>query len=126
MTNPNELPVDNVTVNDSELGAVASGVTLALGASPTFVATGTLLGTTANVATVDGDILGDLCTQAEDEVTTTVIVPPSGAFTCSCGQSLTEPKLKWDGARSVSVKVWDGPPGSPPASTSPWPPWPPG
>jgi hypothetical protein len=112
VTNPNALPVDNVTVNDSELGTVASGVTLAPGASQTFIATGTLLGTTTNVATVDGDILGDLCTQAEDEVTTTVIVPPSGAFTCSCGQSLTELTLKWDGAQTVAVKVWDGPVGS--------------
>jgi hypothetical protein len=112
VTNPNELPVDNVTVNDSELGEVASGVTLAPGESQTFVATGTLLGTTTNVATVNGDILGDYCTEAEDSVTSTVIVPPNGAFTCSCGQSLTELTLVWDGAQTVDVKVWDGAPGS--------------
>ena len=112
VTNPNDLPVDNVTVNDSEIGQVASGVTLAPGESQTFVATGNLLGTTTNIATVNGDILGDLCTEAEDEVTTSVIVPPNGVFTCSCGQSLTELTLKWNGATAVDVKVWDGAPGS--------------
>jgi hypothetical protein len=112
VTNPNELPVDNVTLNDSELGEVVSGVTLAPGESRTFIATGTLLGTTTNVATVSGDILGDYCTEAEDSVTSTVIVPPNGAFTCSCGQSLTELTLEWSGAQTVDVKVWDGAPGS--------------
>jgi hypothetical protein len=112
VTNPNELPVDNVTVDDSELGQVTTGVTLDPGESQTFIATGTLLGTTTNVATVSGDILGDLCTDGTDEVTTTVVVPPNGAFTCSCGQALTELTLKWDGAQTVDVKVWDGAPGS--------------
>jgi hypothetical protein len=112
VTNPNDLPVDNVTVEDSEVGEVASGVTLQPGESQTFIATGTLLGTTTNVASVNGDILGDLCTEATDEVTSTVVVPPNGAFTCSCGQALTELTLKWDGAQIVDVKVWDGAPGS--------------
>jgi hypothetical protein len=112
VTNPNDLPVDNVTVDDSELGEVVSGVTLDPGESQTFIATGTLLGTTTNVATVSGDILGDLCTEGTDEVTTTVTVPPNGAFTCSCGQALTELTLKWDGGQTVDVKVWDGAPGS--------------
>jgi hypothetical protein len=112
VTNPNALPVDNVTVDDSELGQIVSGVTLAPGESQTFVATGTLLGTTTNIATVNGDILGDYCTEGEDQVTTQVIVPPSSAFTCSCGQSLTELTLIWDGTQTVDVKVWDGAPGT--------------
>jgi hypothetical protein len=112
VTNPNALAVDDVTVEDSELGTIVSGETLAPSESKTFIATGTLLGTTTNIATVNGSILGDACTEAEDQVTTTVIVPPSSAFTCSCNQSLTELTLIWDGVQTVDVKVWNGPVGS--------------
>jgi len=111
VTNPNAQSVDGITVNDSELGEIASGVTLAPGESSTFVTTATLLGTTTNVATVNGNILGDLCTAAQDEATVSVVVPPQGAFTCSCGQSLTELTLQWAGVDTVDVVVWDGPVG---------------
>lgn len=112
VTNPNDQTVDGVTVNDSELGEIASGVSLSPGQSTTFTAPATLFGTTTNVATVDGTILGDMCTQAEDAVTVSVVVPPQGSFTCSCGQSLTELTLKWNGSQTVDVKVWNGLPGS--------------
>lgn len=111
VTNPNDQTVDGITVNDSELGQIASGISLAAGQSTTFTAPASLLGTTTNIATVNGNILGDMCTQAEDEVTTTVVVPPQGVFTCSCGQSLKEVTVKWAGTSTVDVVVWDGPVG---------------
>jgi hypothetical protein len=112
VTNPNADTVDGIAVNDSELGEIASGVSLAPGQSTTFVAPATLLGTTSNVATATGNVLGDICTPGEDSVTTSVVVPPSGSFTCSCWQELTELTLKWNGTQIVDVKVWDGPVGS--------------
>ncbi|MGH0034137.1 MAG: DUF7467 domain-containing protein [Myxococcota bacterium] len=112
VTNPNDLTVDNVDVEDSELGEIASGLSLAPGESQTFAVGATLFGTTTNDATATGDILGDLCDPGEDSLTVDVVVPPQGSFNCSCWQSLTEVTLIWDGTETVDIQAWDGQPGS--------------
>lgn len=112
VTNPNGLQVDNVVVDDDVLGEVASGVSIPAGETVTFNKTGTLYGTTTNTVTATGDILGDLCDAGTDSVTVDVKVPPQGSFSCSCGQSLSQLTLIWDGVDTIKVKAWNGAPGS--------------
>jgi len=112
VTNPNTAQVDNIVVDDDELGEIVSGVSLGAGASATFTRNATLYGTTTNVATANGDINGDVCDPGMDSLTVDVLVPPQGSFSCSCWQSMSEVTLIWDGTQTVDVTVWDGPVGS--------------
>lgn len=108
VTNPNADTVDNISVDDDQLGNIASGVSLPAGQSVTFTKDATLFGVTTNVATASGDVLGNFCDPGTDQVTIDVVVPPSGAFSCSCWQSLSEVSLTWDGTETVDIVVWDG------------------
>jgi len=110
VTNPNASTVENVTVTDDQLDVIVSGASIPAGESETFVAPATLFGTTTNVATVTGDIGGDLCTPAMDSVTVTVTAPPQGAFYCS--EPISELTMIWNGAQTVDVKIWEGDPGA--------------
>jgi hypothetical protein len=110
VTNPNADTVDNVTVTDDHLGEIASGQSIAPGASVTFKKLATLYGTTTHVATVTGDVEGDICEAGSDSLTIGVRAPMQGSFTCS--QWIKELTLIWDGAQTVDVKVWAGAPGS--------------
>jgi hypothetical protein len=106
VTNPNDEAVDNIAINDDQLGEIVSGVSLAPSASETFVVPATLYGTTTNVATVTGDIGGDICAPGVDQVTVNVLAPPQGSFKCS--DPIGELTLIWNGAATVDVKVWSG------------------
>jgi len=110
ITNPNSEQLDNVTIEDDQLGTVASGLSLAPGEMQTVVIPAALLGTTTNVATVTGDVGGDVCDPGVDQVTVTVTAPPPGAFYCS--EPISELTLIWNGAQTVDVKVWEGAAGS--------------
>jgi hypothetical protein len=55
---------------------------------------------------------GDICAPGVDQVTVDVVIPPSGAFSCSCWQSLKEITMQWNGTQSVDVVAWDGDPNS--------------
>lgn len=111
VSNPNDVTVDNIVVEDNELGTIASGVSLPAGQSITFSQAATLFGTTTNVATVNGDVNGDVCDPGSDAVTVDVKVPPQGSFTCSCKQSMSEVTMIWDGTQTVDVLAWNGQPG---------------
>jgi len=110
VTNPNADPVDGVEVVDDQLGVVASGESLAAGEVRTFVQPATLFGTTTNVATVTGEVMGAVCAPGTDQVTVGVSAPPPGAFFCS--GPISELTMVWNGAQTVLVKAWDGDPGS--------------
>jgi hypothetical protein len=112
VSNPNDVTVDNIVVEDNELGTIASGVSLPAGQSITFSQAATLFGTTTNVATVNGDVNGDVCDPGSDAVTVDVKVPPQGSFTCSCKTSMSEVTMIWDGTQTVDVLAWNGQPGS--------------
>ncbi len=106
VTNPNADPVGNVAINDSELGEIVSGVTLASGETQTFVQNATLFGTTTNVATATGDINGDVCDPGVDQVTVDVTAPPQGAFSCS--DPIIGLTMTWNGSETVKVEAWTG------------------
>ncbi len=106
VTNPNDATVENVAVNDDQLGEIVSGVTLTPGETQTFIENATLYGTTTNVATATGDVGGDVCDPGIDQVTVSVTAPPPGSFYCS--EPITELTLIWNGAQTVDVKVWEG------------------
>ncbi len=106
VTNPNGDPLENVSVDDDQLGNIVSGATIAAGASQTFIQNATLFGTTTNVATASGDIGGDVCAPGVDQVTVGVSAPPPGSFSCS--GYLNELSMTWNGAGPVLVKAWAG------------------
>lgn len=112
VTNPGTSTVDNVSIDDDQLGNVVSGVSLAPSEMQTFVKAATLFGTTTNVATASGDVGGDLCLPGTDSSVVTVEAPPQGSFRCSCYQSLTEMTVIWDGTETVDLVIWDGEPGT--------------
>jgi len=110
VTNPNAEAVGNVEVGDDQLGIIASGESLAPGEVRTFVKGATLFGTTTNVATVTGDVDGDVCAPGTDQVTVGVLAPPPGSFFCS--EPIGELTMVWNGAQTVDVKAWNGLAGS--------------
>ncbi len=113
VTNPNPSTVDNVKITDDQLGDIVTGESLAAGETKRFTAPATLFATTTNVATVMGDIGGASCNVGSDSVTVDVLVPPLGAFSCACAQSLAEVTLIWDGTETVDVVAYDGDPTHP-------------
>jgi hypothetical protein len=106
VTNPNASTVDNVEVTDSELGQIASGVSIPPGGMVTFSETATLFSTTTNLATVTGDVSGGACEAASDEATVEVLLPPQGSFTC--WGDIDDVTVVWDGTQTVDVKAWKG------------------
>ncbi len=108
VTNPNDSTVENVLLTDSELGDIASGLSIPAGEMETFVKTATLFSTTTNVATVSGDISGDVCEPGTDEVTVDVLLPPLGSFACST--PITQLTMIWNGTEIVDVMAWAGEP----------------
>ena len=108
VTNPNGDQVDNVSIDDDQLGNIVSGVSLAPGETQTFTQNATLFGTTTNVATATGDIGGDICDPGVDQVTVTVTAPPPGSFSCS--EPINSLTMTWNGSETVLVKAWSGGP----------------
>jgi uncharacterized repeat protein (TIGR01451 family) len=106
VTNPGDTAVGNVSLTDDQLGTIASGVSLAPGASQTFTKDATLFGTTTNVATANGDATGSVCTPGTDQLTVNVTAPPPGSFYCS--EPIKELTLIWNGAQTVNVRAWSG------------------
>jgi uncharacterized repeat protein (TIGR01451 family) len=106
VTNPGDTAVGNVAVEDDQLGTIASGVTLAPGASQTFIKDATLFGTTTNVATATGDVAGSVCDPGTDQLTVNVTAPPPGSFYCS--EPIKELTLIWNGAQTVDIRAWSG------------------
>ena len=106
VTNPGTSTVDNVAIEDSELGTIVTGVSLAPGETQTFTADATLYGTTTNVATATGDVNGDVCNPGQDQVTVSVTAPPPGAFFCNA--PLSGFSVIWNGAQPIDVDVYDG------------------
>lgn len=108
VTNPNDDPLENVAVEDDQLGTIVSGVTLQPFETQTFVQNATLFGTTTNVATATGDIGGDVCDPGVDQLTINVTAPPPGAFSCS--EPINGLTMTWNGSQTVLVKAWSGVP----------------
>jgi len=108
VTNPSDVPVDNIEVDDDQLGVIASDVSLAPGASQTFVKNATLFGTTDNVATVTGDYDGNFCLPGTDTVNVGVLAPMQSSFFCS--PPINELTMVWNGSQTVMVRAWSGQP----------------
>ena len=105
VTNPNAGQLDNISIDDDQLGVIASGLSLASGEMTTVTVPATLFGTTTNVVTVTGDVGGDVCSPGTDQVTVGVTAPPPGSFHCS--EPISELTLIWNGVQPVDVKVWN-------------------
>jgi hypothetical protein len=103
--------VDNVTVVDDQLEyPVASGVSIPSGESVTFFATRTLFEVTTNTATVSGDVGGQMCIPAENDVTVNVTLPPPGPYDCE--KPIDRLGMNWTGTGNIKVKAWRGAVGS--------------
>jgi hypothetical protein len=115
VTNPNATGLVDITVVDDKFSPppIATGETLAAGASTTFFVTQTLYDSTTNTATVTGELeTGDECTAGMDSVDVAVTLPPTGAFDCANAKPIQNISMKWNGTQTVSVKAWRGYPGS--------------
>jgi hypothetical protein len=112
VTNPNDSPVENVTVVDDQVGdPIVSGETLASGETKTFFETRTLFTETTNIATVTGEIVGTaVCDPAADAVTVDVTLPPPGPYDCT--KDILRLGMIWDGSQDVTVTAWKGEVGS--------------
>jgi len=103
VTNPNADQAINVSLDDDQLGNIASGLTLAGGASQTFVATALIEQTTTNIATVTGDVNGQVCNPATAEATITVTAPDDDGQTCSTMASAV--LLKYTGPTMLGASL---------------------
>lgn len=83
ITNPNAETVSNVDVEDSLLGTVASGVSIAPGESQTFTASRVIESAATNQGIATGDVAGLACTPGEDGTQIGVATPPEEAKTCT-------------------------------------------
>lgn len=109
VTNPSATDtVDNVSIDDDQLGNIVSGLSLAPGETQTFEQNATLFGTTTNVATATGDVGGAVCDPGVDTVNVDVLAPPPGAFSCS--EPVSGFTVIWDGSQTVDIRVWSGTP----------------
>ena len=95
VTNPGPDAVDNVTIDDDKLGNIASGVSIAAGASAAFTATALIEAETTNVVTVNGDVAGNACVEASDSATITVEEPPEEPQVCT--KKIAATLLKYTG-----------------------------
>ncbi|MEM9176338.1 MAG: hypothetical protein AAGC67_14010 [Myxococcota bacterium] len=103
VTNPNADPATNVSLDDDQLGNIASGLTLAGGESQTFVSTALIEQTTTNIATVTGEVNGQMCNPATAEATITVTAPDDDGQTCTTMASAV--LLKYSGPTILGVDV---------------------
>lgn len=83
VTNPNASDAVNVSVDDDQLGNIASGVTIPAGGTETFTATALIDEETTNVATVNGEVDGTQCNEATAQATITVSEPPPPVTVCT-------------------------------------------
>jgi hypothetical protein len=80
--NPNSGVVDNVTVVDSELGVIASGLSIPENETVTIFELATLFEDTTNIVTVTGDSAGQMCLAGIADATVTVEPPPEVVASC--------------------------------------------
>ena len=83
VTNPNAETVDQVAVDDSLLGSVTSGVSIAPGESATFTTRRVLEGAASNTGIATGEVAGLACTPGEDSTQIGIATPPEEAKTCT-------------------------------------------
>jgi len=83
VTNPNGAAAENVSLDDDILGNIASGVTIPAGESVTFTTTAVVESETTNIATVTGQVGGQVCSEGTDSATITVVEPPEEPQVCT-------------------------------------------
>ena len=103
VTNPNDSTVDNVTVDDDILGNIASGVSIPAGESQTFMTSALIEVETTNVVTVNGDVGGNMCSEATDTATITVEEPPDEPTICT--KKIAAALLKYTGPTILGATV---------------------
>ncbi|MEE2674093.1 MAG: hypothetical protein VX466_09870 [Myxococcota bacterium] len=103
VTNPNDDPVDNVSVDDDQLGNIVSGATLAPSEVAVYTTTALIEEETTNVATVNGDVAGNACVEASDTATITVAEPPEEATVCT--KKIAAALLRYDGPTILGASV---------------------
>jgi hypothetical protein len=83
ISNPNASAVSNVSLDDDILGNIASGITIPAGGTASFTATSLVEAETTNVATVTGDVAGQVCSPGIDSATITLTEPPEEPQICT-------------------------------------------
>jgi hypothetical protein len=83
VTNPNAGTATNISIDDDILGNIASGITIPAGGSATFTATELVETETTNIATVSGEVGGQVCSPGTDSATITLTAPPEEPQVCT-------------------------------------------
>jgi hypothetical protein len=83
VTNPNTETANQVAVEDTLLGTVANGISIASGETQTFTTRLVLEGSASNQGTATGEVGGLSCTPGEDGTQIGVATPPEEAKTCT-------------------------------------------
>lgn len=83
VTNPNATDATNVSVDDDKLGNITSGQTIAAGATEVYTASALISMETTNIATVNGDVNGQMCQPTTSSATITVVEPPPTGTICT-------------------------------------------
>ena len=83
VTNPNDDPVDFVSVDDDLLGNIASGVSIPAGGTATFVTTAMIEEETTSTVTANGQVGSLQCIAGTASATITVTPPPEEPQICT-------------------------------------------
>jgi len=109
VTNNMAAPVTGISLVDDVLGEIASGFTLASGASQMFTELSVLDTTTTNTATASGSF-GSVSCNGEASATVNVNPPPP---TFDCSTPIDSLSMIWNGGPgAIRVKAWSAAPGS--------------
>ncbi|HIL81599.1 MAG TPA: hypothetical protein EYG54_10125 [Myxococcales bacterium] len=101
VTNPNPGVAENVSLDDDILGNIASGVTIPADSSATFTATALVEVETTNVATVTGQVGGQVCSPGVDSATISLTEAPEEPQICT--KKIAATLLKYIGPDIVGL-----------------------
>jgi hypothetical protein len=105
VTNPEDDPATNVSVDDDQLGNIVSGQSLAAGETAVYKATAFITDQTTNVATITGEVNGQACEPATSSATITVVEPPPAGAICTKAIAATRLLYTGPDLHGATVKI---------------------
>ncbi|MCH2173027.1 hypothetical protein MK489_19790 [Myxococcota bacterium] len=103
ITNPNATEATGVSIDDDQIGNIASGITLGAGMTETFIATALISEATTNVATLNGFVDGVACNEATASATISVVEPPDPGAICTT--KVQAMRLRYTGPDVLGARV---------------------
>jgi hypothetical protein len=110
VTNTGSTTVENVTVDDNQLGLIGVIPLISPNGMVTLTASDVISQTTTNIATATGNVQGSPAITCSDQAQATVTVtpPPGPPFVCSDAKLLNRLTMIWDGAQNIKIVAHKG------------------